>query len=801
MNRLKKILGVVGILIVLIVIGASIFLWRISHRGVPRYDGTLTLKGLTEEVTVYRDAYAVPHIYAKNEADLYRAVGYVMAQDRLWQMDLLRRVTQGRLSEIFGKDMIEADVLFRSLRIRLNSDMVMAELTAGEKAALEAFSDGINQYIEAKAGSLPIEFAILKYSPEKWEPISCLDLIGYMAWDLNSGWREDLMLHQLREKTGDAMYREIVPDSKDTTAIFPAVARGVEKEFSDAMRRIAASGERISNLGLAVFGASNNWAVTGKKSATGKAILANDMHLGLNAPGIWMQMRHVVEGKLDVTGVVLPGQPFVIVGHNRRIAWGMTNVGADNLDFFLEKANPANPDQYQFRGQWRSFEVRNELIKIKGGTTVEKKVRYTVHGPIVADIKDTKGLLISMKWLGNEKSNELRGVYLLNRAGNWSDFRNATRHFSAVGQNIAYADVDGNIGLQCSAGIPVRAKGNGDMLLPGWDGAHEWTGKIPFEQLPSVYNPPSGFVASANNRTVTRSRYYISRWGFSTPERMDRINELLRAKDGFTVKELGEIQLDVTSSLTRLLKTDVAASLKAAALTEREKGIVDMLAQWDGALTAESAAGALAEAFYMAMIRNTFSDELGPDLFRDFISTRNVPLNALATIWKTESKWFNRADTTDKTEKFDDIVLMSFREAITLLDEKLGKNSERWQWGKLHSLTLRHPLGGVKVLDFIFGLNSGPYALGGSFHTIPQFAYKFTEPFAVVHGPSQRHVYDLADWDRSKSVIPTGTCGVPAGKHYCDQTGLYIAGAFRDDVVSEKAVRAAAVYTMVLKGE
>ena len=800
MTRTKKTIIGIGIVAAAIVISLFVFLYSISHRGVPVYDGTVALKGLSQPVTVYRDNYAVPHIYAKTDADLYRAVGYVMAQDRLWQMDLLRRVTQGRLSEIFGKDLVEADVLFRSLRIRVNSELVMAELTPAEKESLEAFADGVNQFIDQAGSSLPVEFTILKYRPEKWEPISSLDLIGYMSWDLNSGWNEDLMLYQVREKAGKDLYREIVPENSGRAAIFPAIAADIIPEFIASARRIAAAGDRVAGLGLAVFGASNNWAVSGKRSATGKAILANDMHLGLNVPGIWMQMHQVVEGGLNVTGVVLPGQPLVISGHNSDIAWGLTNVGADNLDFYLEKVNASDPGKYLFRGRWLPFETRRELIRIKGGETVEKSVRYTVHGPVVADIKNTGGLVISMKWLGNVKSNELRAVTLLNRARNWNDFRTATSHFSAVGQNIAYADTKGNIGLQCSTGIPLRAGGKGDDILPGWTGDHEWTGKVPFEQLPSLYNPASGFVSSANNRTVTKSRYYISTWGFSTADRFDRINELIQSKNGITVDDFCAMQLDVTSPLSRLLKKDIPATLKGnPALTDREKAIVTMVETWDGALTADSAPGALCEAFYLAMIKNTFADELGPELFKDFIKPRSVSLHALGTIWKTDSRWFDMTGTKDVTEKFADVVLASFREAVRELDGKLGPDPLKWKWGKLHTLTLQHPLGKVKILDLAFGLNKGPYALGGSHHTIPQFAYKFAEPYAIVHGPSQRHVYDLSDWNRSKSVIPTGNCGVPAGRHYGDQSGIYASGRFHDDVVSPEEVKKSAVYTLTLR--
>jgi penicillin G amidase len=799
MKVLKRIgIGVAALLVVVLAAGA-VFVWRISHRGVPEYDGAVDLKGLRAEVTVYRDRYAVPHIIAKNEPDLYRAVGYVMAQDRLWQMDLLRRVTQGRLSEIFGKKLLDADVLFRSLRIPENSGKVLAELTPQEREALEAFADGVNQYIESRGGSLPPEFTVLGYRPEKWEITHTMNLIGYMAWDLASGWREKITLRSIREKVGDDLYKEIAPDFSKHTASIPAQARIVLPEFQAAARRIADAGKVLADSGLQVFGASNNWTVSGKLSASGRPILANDMHLGYSMPSLWMQMHQVAEGTLDVTGVALPGTPFIIAGHNKRIAWGMTNFYVDNVDFYIEKADPANAGQYLYRGKSLPFEVRKEKILIKGGEVVEKTIRFTVHGPMVADIKETGGLSVSMKWMGSLKSNEVRAVYLLNRAGDWTSFTGALRHFCAVAQMFNYADVDGNIGIYGAGGVPVRSGGGEGGIVPGWDGQHEWKGLVAFEELPHEYNPPRGFVSSANNLPAAKYRHYINGYGFATPDRLERINEMIMAGGKITMEYVRKMQGDFSSPLAKRNRDVMVRELgNDAALTAREKGIIAEMGRWDGAVTAESSSGALGEVFYLLFLKNTFEDEIGEALYKDYIASRSNPLNAMRRIWDSDSKWFDRVDTKDRVETFHDIVLKSFRDAVALLDDKCG--SRNWKWGTIHALKLEHPMGKVKALDLALGLNSPSYPVGGSYHTIPQFAYKFAEPFGPTHGPSQRHIYDLSNWDNSKSTIPAGICGVPASRHYCDQMENFVAGISHDDVVGIVAVKKAAVHTMTLRG-
>lgn len=795
--KIKKIL-IGGVIVLLLALaGLLIFINIFAKKGLPDYNQTISIPGLEKKVTIYRDKYAVPHIYAENEHDLYLATGYVMAQDRMWQMDLIRRVTTGRLSEIFGEKMLKADMLFRTLDIPQKSKLVLDKASDEMMGYLNAYADGVNYYIEEHKGNFPLEFNVLRYTPDKWEPIHTINLIGYMAWDLAGGWNTEIVIYNLEKKLGTALIEEITPKFDKHGPIFPDYVKAalVDKLYEN----FVLSKDKISHLGVQVLNASNSWAVSGVKSTTGKPILANDMHLGLNSPGIWFQMHQSIKGKLNVTGVALPGAPFVVCGHNDNIAWGMTNVMVDNLDFYIEKINPDNPDEYLYKGEWKKIRTKKEIIKIKDGDPKEFEVRTTGHGPIVSELKkDITDMAISARWQGFEYSNEILGLYQLNTAENFEDFKVAASKFIAVSQNIVYADTKGNIGLVCAAGIPIRPTNDGTKVQPGWTGEHEWQGIVPFEERPVSYNPAKGFVSSANYNTAENFPYYINKWGFTGPYRLDRINEILKSKEKFSVKDIKEMQLDMKSKFSELLiKEIIAETEKKNDLTGLEKNALAILKAWDLSMDAGSSAAAIFENFQLCFIENTFKDQMGEDLYKGYIKNKHAVGFAVEQLWNTESQWFDNINT-DKKETFTDIVQESFSDSIAKLEKEFGSSIDTWEWGKLHTFTLHHPLGSVKILDRIFKLNKGPYELGGSIHTIPQYAYTFLNPFKVNHGPSQRHVYDTSQWDNSFSVIPTGNSGIPASKHYCDQTKLYVNGEFHADYVSKSKVQENAEYTMVL---
>jgi penicillin amidase len=526
-------------------------------------------------------------------------------------------------------------------------------------------------------------------------------------------------------------------------------------------------------------------------------LLANDMHLGLFSPGIWYQMHQVVEGKLNVSGVVVPGQPFVIAGHNANIAWGMTNVMVDDLDFYAEKLSQ-DSTKYLFDGEWRDFRIQKEVIKTKEGEDVERTLKFTHRGPMVNQFKNDKETPLSIRWLGNEMSNEIRTVYLLNRATNWSEFRNADKTFKSVSQNIVYADVKGNIGLQCSAGLPIR-KGSGVQIYPGDSSKYDWTGLVPFEELPFEFNPDRAYVSSANNKTVPDSYpHYISHW-FATPSRIDRIREMLEEKDKLGVEDFKAMHSDWTSKTAERMTAIFLKTLKKEnTLNNTQQLALAELEAWDFNLTRESCAASVFEVLYRKTMENLVKDELSDELFKGIKGQKMLLENLLMNILaENESEWIDNVNT-EKVESFDDVVAHSFAQTVAELTSEFGEDIQKWQWGKLHTFTISHPLGVVPVLDKLFHLNRGPFEMPGSIHTVCPYSYSFTNLYKTTHGASHRHVYDIQNWDNSETVIPSGTSGIPASDFYLDQTELYINHSYHPDPFTKEEVKKQSQFSMTL---
>jgi len=526
-------------------------------------------------------------------------------------------------------------------------------------------------------------------------------------------------------------------------------------------------------------------------------LLANDMHLGFNSPGIWYQMHQNVMGKLNVTGLVLPGQPFVIVGHNDSIAWGMTNVAVDDLDFYAEKLNE-DSTKYLLDGEWKDLLIKSEIIKTKEGEEIEKTLRFSHRGPIINEFKKGAEIPLSIHWLGNEMSNEIRSVFLLNRAKNWTDFRDAVKTMIAVSQNIVYADVAGNIGLQCSAGVPIRA-GNGIQIYPGDSSKYDWTGLVPFEELPFEYNPERGYVSSANNKTVPDDYpHYIGVW-FATSARIDRIREMLEDKQLLGTEDFEAMLRDVKSKKAEQTTPVFVAALKSeTGLKETEKEALKKLEEWNFELTRESVAASVFEILYRKVCENLIKDDLTPELFTALKGQRILLENLMLNIQSVKSSgWIDDKNTTE-TETFDDIVILSFKETVADLTAELGKNPEDWRWGKIHTLTIGHPLGAVDILDKAFNLNRGPFEVPGSYHTVSPYSYTYTNLYKVNHGASHRHIFDVGNWDASKTIIPTGTSGIPASEFYLDQTVMYLNNQYHADPFSKNEVEKSAKSRMKL---
>ncbi len=792
MKIFKIILKVFIVLILLAVIGSAFLIRHVSRRAIPDYNSEVVMGGLTGKAEVLRDTFGIPHIYAENEEDLYRVTGYVMAEDRLWQMDLLRHVAQGRMSEILGEDMVKTDQLFRALRIEEKSLLILRRSEPEVLASLNAFSEGINQYITDAGKNLPFEYALLGYQPEPWLPVHTVNLIGYMSWSSSAAWGNEPALYKISQLVGEEKLRELIPDLDIQEPMFPDFMLEGESVFEEDL---LAGSEIVREMGLDVFMGSNNWAVSGERSFNGVPIVANDMHLQLNmAPGIWYQMHQVVPGKLNVSGVVLPGTPFVDVGHNDSIAWGMTYVAVDDIDFYLETINPADTNQYLLDGEWKDMKIRKETIRIKGGDSLVLVNRFTHRGPVINTFKGIPDKVISMRWTGNEYSNELGAAYLWNRADNVYEFREALRDWSTISTNSICGDASGNIALYVASKVPLRL-GNRALIMPGDTNLYDWIGYIPFEELPHGINPPEGFLASANNRCAGADYpYHISHW-FTIPDRYNRILEMIAEKDVFTIEDMMEMQADQKSLWVRKVKATCWPVLLDADIKGTALAAFDRVHAWDGNMSAEGIQSTLFEVFYEKLKKNVFEDELGEHYPASLSGGGAVVRGVMDRILNgQEISWCDNINTPDITESIEDLVVPAWNEAILWLEDNHGEDMEKWIWGDLHKVSLKHPLGSVNLLNRIFRLERGPFRVGGSSHTVSPYNYPGLKSFSVTHGASQRHVYNLLDPDGSQIIIPSGVSGIPASNFFCNQTEMYMQNEYMGESFSREKVEQNAVY-------
>lgn len=794
MKTFKTILISISALVLIAIAVGFIMIINIRRGALPQYEGEIITEGLSGTVTVYRDERGMPHIYADDEKDLYFAAGFVVAQERLWQMDLIRRATTGRLSEIFGKDYVQTDLFLRSLEMTTKSKMLLSAEDPEVLLCLHSYANGVNAFIKSTGKKLPPEFRILGYKPDPWKIEDIVNIIGYMGWDLAAGnLSADIYNYRLIKKLGAEKAARLMPHwQTQNTYVFPDF-RLEEKKLNEAMTNIAA-GEKLNELGIVSFSGSNNWAVSGKRSETGMPILSNDMHLGLSSPGIWIQMHEVIPGKLNVTGVSIPGQPFIVAGHNDSIAWGMTNLAVDDIDLFSETINPENRNQYFLDGEWKEMRVRDEIISIKGEEADTFKLYFTHRGPIISDMRNIDDAELSMRWSGYDKSDEVKSVYLLNRANNMDDFRHALGFFRSISQNFAYADVAGNIGLNTGGGVPLR-KGHGTLIRNGATSEYDWKGYVPFEQLPYSINPESGYVSSANNKTVDDSYPYYIGTGFSIPYRINRIRQMIDQKEILGLNDFKEMMLDQHSNYAEQLTPFILTLKKRAGeLTKEEAEALDLLRNWDFDMNAGLVAPSVFEFFRISLIRNILADEIG-ELF-DQLPHHPKDFYIYRIMKEGPDEWVDNINTPEK-ELFDDIIIKSFRDCVAALKDGYGPDHEGWKWGNIHKISMDHPLGTVKILDKLFGLNSDQYSVGGSNHTVSPYSYG--AGFKVNHGASERHIFNTADWDESFTIIPTGQSGIPGSEFYLSQFRNYLDGIYYKDAFSEKAVKSAAKYKLVLK--
>jgi penicillin G amidase len=815
------------VLLVLLLAGLRGVGWWIFHRGLPQVDGTHQIAELKSEATVLRDVKGMPHIRAQSREDAFLAQGYVMAQDRLWQMDLVRRAAGGRLSEILGAPALEIDRSFRRLGLNEAAEREISMLDADERAAFEAFARGVNRYI-TEQHPLPVEFTILRYDPELWRPADTLLVVGYMYQTLTSSWRWDLNRLEVSAHIGKEraafLYDQTSPydhpivggQTAPVKKVAPTVSTAAPNPVGDVMPAAFSAplptaapvqSREDSNSSLwrfaqntlfqfdeqvrAAFG-SNNWVVDGAHTASGKPLLANDTHLALSTPSIWYLVQLSVPG-WNAEGFTLPGVPGIVIGHNDQIAWGFTNDGADVQDLYAETFNPANPFEYRVNGRWVPAEIRKEIIKVHGRQPETLDVTVTRHGPIMSR-QGTLGY--ALKWTATEPGGLAHSYFGNQFAHNWSEFRESLRNAAGPGQNIVYADVEGHIGFIVAARIPIRKCGAfppadsplppdtpcGAAPMPGDTDAYEWNGYIPFDELPQALDPPGGVIATANARVAGPAYPHFMTANWMTPWRVDRIFTLLgEPGKKFRPEDFNAIQNDIVSELDLIAAKElVKSAANAKPKDDRTATLIHMLASWDGQMKSASVEATFVQQAERAIARNLFHPYMGdalPVYPRGEVFLERV-LRERPAMWLPA-----------EFHSYDDLLISSADLAVAELTTATGTTEiSKWTWGKRNALFMAHTLGQTGFLARIFSI--GPVEQSGSTGCI--------KAMGPSYGPSLRMVADTSDWDRSLMEITTGESGQVSSDNYQDQFPEWFAGRGIPVQFSGVAVQRATTHTLRL---
>jgi len=803
-------IAIAAVVLLLVLAGLAGFTWYWTvDRPVTSYTGTVAA-AVQDRVTVYRDRYGVPHIVAQNEHDLYFVQGYLMAQDRLFQMDLTRRAVTGTLSEIFGKDFLEKDKFLRTMGFYRTAQAAVPALSPEERQILQAYADGVNFYIDTHLSDLPVEFSVLRYRPGHWEIADSLAIGKYMAWTLGGNMDQELFMLAAAKILGPEKALSLAPvypttaptiiteterlafpppaspAAVDTSQAYASTAGAgtaawvdnlhVDKAQAEAMLNLAALVQSVRGLGgpLTDLG-SNDWVVSGSRTASGLPILANDMHLQLGVPSIWYQQQLTIPGSLAVTGVMFPGVPGVIVGHNDRIAWGVTNVNPDVQDLYIEKPNPGHAYQFEYDGHWEDARVIHEKIPVKGQKDpVPFDIVITRHGPIISGVEPGVDVPLALRWTALDQTDEVAAVIGMDKARNWQEFEAALRHFMVPAQNFVYADVDGHIAYRANGLIPIRKNGNGLMPVPGWVSDYEWEGYIPWSELPQVFDPARGYIVTANQKVIDDSYPYFLTQEWAPPYRAIEITRRLTAKTGLTTKDMTAIQNDwYNQEAARLLPSWLVAIKPASPQDNQAYEALQQYAR-DPEDTPDSVGASLFHVLYNEALAATFHDEMGDSLYKQFLASGS-PVNVFDNL-PEDSPWFDDV-TTPQKETRADILQKAFQKTVEDLDRQYGPDLARWTWGRLHTITFAHPLGSVKPLDRLF--NVGPFAYGGSNATPGAASYQLGGDFAIESGAPWRYTVDMADLAHALDVEATGVSGQPRSPHYRDQVQMWLHGQYK----------------------
>jgi penicillin G amidase len=743
----------------------------------PKYDGELALKNIEKTTTVYFDDFGVPHIYANSQKDAMVALGYVHAQDRLWQMELMRRIAPGRLSEIFGSVALQNDMFFAGLGIEEASEIAIAKLDKNGKdyQLAMAYLDGINQYLEE--GKTPIEFHLVGVKKEKFTLKDVYNIFGYMSFSFAMAQKTDPLLTDIRDQLGPEYLKDFGLDgSLGTTRIKNAKEK--IKEYSAIAKSVTAL---LDQSPIPPFIGSNSWVIAPPKTEKGKVIFANDPHIGFSQPATWYE-AHIVTPDFELYGYYLAGTPYPLLGHNRKYAYGLTMFENDDLDLYKEENKADDANSYLTPKGYQKYTIHNKIIKVKDSSSVNLKVKISRHGPIVNDL--IKGLNtkqpIALSWIYTQQPIQiLDAVYRLSHAQNIADFQKGVALIAAPGLNVMYGDAKGNVAWWATGKLYKHQPGvNPNFILNGASGKEDIAEYLDFSKNPSAVNPSWNYVYSANNQPEAVDGFLYP--GYYLPEdRAKRITTLLDAKQKWNKQAVSQMIVDNTSSTVNETLKVMLASIATESLSVNQKQAFTILKDWKGDSNLNQVAPTIYNKWLYLYLKNTFEDELGKDKFEQFLGTHIGKQVAAKLIANPNSIWWDDSATkgTKETQAF--ILKKSYKEAVVALEKQLGSNVVSWTWNKVHTVEHQHPLGKVGALKPIF--NVGPFEIAGTNEVINNlmFGLNASGNYKVTGGPSTRRVVDFSDVENSWSIIPTGQSGNPMSAHYADQTQLYNEGKFR----------------------
>ena len=780
--------------------------YLITRAALPQLDGNLAVKGLSAPAKVTRDIHGVPAIEASNLEDLFIAQGYVTAQDRLWQMDIMRRFGSGELSEILGADTLKIDREQRILGLRAAAKKSLQMATPRDRSYFEAYARGVNAFIEGHAHSLPIEFRILKYQPKPWLAEDSIVIANQMVKDLNFYTFRDAFS---REKVLAKLGPELTADLYVNRSWHDRPPTVMREDLNEQENQGDSDDEEDDDDGpdnsvthqqhapAAIWAmqnpesvnGSNDWVVSGAHTVSGKPLLSNDMHLGHQMPNLWYE-AHLKAAQIDVAGVTLPGMPYVIVGHNQRIAWGFTNVGPTVADAFIENFNPQGA--YQTPQGWQQPEHRAEVIHVKGQPDVDLDVKITRHGPIVTELLPGETRQIALRWT------LYGGLHMpffdVDAAQNWDEFRKAFSQLDAPGQNVVYADVDGNIGYQATGHIPIRAAGDGSLPVSGADDAHEWTGYIPFDKMPSIYNPLSGVIGTANGRITPDGYPYSISAEWEAPWRTERIYHVLESGRKFTPADMLALENDIHSE-NDLYAAErfVYAVDHAAKPSSRAKQAADLMRNWDGRMSAASAAPTVAVHSAQELTRFLLEPRLGAAPTDP--TTQETTLSWKTYAWEMRTVWLQdvllhqpKRWLPEKYPNYDELLTAAVEAAVN--EPEAPKDLVAWRWGSVNEVEIEHPVLGKIPLVQRWSA-PGVHEQSGSGYTVKAVTRH--------HGPSERFTANLADWDQSTLNTVTGQGGNFLSPYYMDQWNAWYEGSTFMLPFTGKAIDAGAIHRLNLQ--